>query len=77
MNLQPGCPLVVAPRFFLSIDWPEVAPAVIALCEKVEKLYRDGIDRPKTAHWIAAYELVAEYVTPHPASTWNWLHVAA
>jgi hypothetical protein len=55
----------------LSIDWLAVAPAVIALCEKVEKLYRDGIDRPKTAHWIAAYELVAEYVTPHPASTWS------
>jgi hypothetical protein len=54
----------------LSIDWPAVAPAVIELCEKVEKLYRDGIDRPKTAHWIAAYELVAEHVTPHPASTW-------
>jgi hypothetical protein len=54
----------------LTIDWEAVAPAVIALCEKVEKLYRDGIDRPKTAHWIAAYELVAEYVTPHPASTW-------
>jgi Family of unknown function (DUF6421) len=54
----------------LTIDWVNVAPAVIALCEKVEKLYRDGIDRPKTAHWIAAYELVAEYVTPHPASTW-------
>ena len=54
----------------LTIDWVNVAPAVIALCEKVEKLYRDGIDRPKTAHWIAAYGLVAEYVTPHPASTW-------
>jgi hypothetical protein len=54
----------------LTIDWAAVAPAVIGLCEKVEKLYRDGIDRPKTAHWIAAYELVAEYVTPHPASTW-------
>ena len=54
----------------LSIDWQAVAPAVIALCEKVEQLYRDGIDRPKTAHWIAAYELVAEYVTPHPGSTW-------
>jgi len=47
-----------------------VAPTVIALCERVEKLYRDGIDRPKTAHWIAAYELVAEYVTPNPASAW-------
>jgi hypothetical protein len=54
----------------LTIDWNRVAPAVIALCERVEKLYRDGIDRPKTAHWIAAYELVAEYVTPNPASVW-------
>jgi hypothetical protein len=54
----------------LRIEWERVAPAVIDLCEKVEKLYRDGIDRPKTAHWIAAYQLVAEYVTPNPASTW-------
>jgi hypothetical protein len=23
MNLQPGCPLVVAPRFYLSIDWSD------------------------------------------------------
>jgi uncharacterized protein DUF6421 len=54
----------------LRIDWDKAAPATIALLDKIEKLYRDGIDRPKTAHWIAAYELVAEYVTPHPASTW-------
>jgi hypothetical protein len=54
----------------LRIEWERVAPAVIGLCEKVETLYRDGIDRPKTAHWIAAYQLVAEYVTPNPASTW-------
>lgn len=54
----------------LTIDWSRAAPAVIGLCERVEKLYRDSIDRPKTAHWIAAYELVAEYVTPNPASTW-------
>ena len=54
----------------LRIEWDRVAAAVVDLCEKVEKLYRDGIDRPKTAHWIAAYELVAEYVTPNPASTW-------
>jgi hypothetical protein len=54
----------------LTIDWQRVAPAVIALCERVEKLYRDGIDRPKTAHWIAAYELVSAYVTPNPASVW-------
>ncbi len=23
MNLQPGCPIVVAPRFYLSVDWQE------------------------------------------------------
>jgi Family of unknown function (DUF6421) len=55
----------------LTIDWQRVRSTVIELCEKVEKLYRDGIDRPKTAHWIAAYELVAEYVTPNPASVWG------
>ncbi|HLK42123.1 MAG TPA: DUF6421 family protein [Thermoleophilia bacterium] len=54
----------------LRIDWDQAAPATVALLERIETLYRDGIDRPKTAHWIAAYELVAEFVTPHPASTW-------
>jgi hypothetical protein len=54
----------------LTIDWAKATPTVIALCERVEQLYREGIDRPKTAHWIAAYELMAEYVTPNPASVW-------
>jgi len=54
----------------LTIDWAKATPTVIALCERVERLYREGIDRPKTAHWIAAYELVAEHVTPNPASVW-------
>ncbi|WP_441248760.1 DUF6421 family protein [Kitasatospora sp. McL0602] len=54
----------------LSIDWERVADVTNALCGEIETLYRDGIDRPKTAHWIAAYELVSQYLTPHPASTW-------
>jgi hypothetical protein len=54
----------------LTIHWDRAAPAVIALCERVERLYREGIDRPKTAHWIAAYEFVAQYLTPNPASVW-------
>lgn len=54
----------------LRIDWDRAAPAVVSLLDRIETLYRDGIDRPKTAHWIAAYELVSEFVTPHPASTW-------
>lgn len=54
----------------LTIDWDRVAEVTNALCGEIEALYRAGIDRPKTAHWIAAYELVARYLTPHPASTW-------
>lgn len=54
----------------LSIDWPEVPQAVIALGHEIEELYWRSIDRPKTAHWLAAYDLVAATLTPHPASAW-------
>ncbi|GAA1005617.1 hypothetical protein Aple_051670 [Acrocarpospora pleiomorpha] len=54
----------------LSIDWPRVAGGVADLRGQVEKLYRDGIDRAKLAHWLAAHDLVAAYVSPHPASKW-------
>ena len=40
------------------------------LCGEIEKLYRDGIDRPKLVHWFAAYDLVSTYLSPHPGSTW-------
>ena len=55
----------------LSIDWTRVGDVVIDLCEEIEKLYRDSIDRPKLAHWLAAYALVSRFVEPHPGSTWN------
>ncbi|GAA3426702.1 DUF6421 family protein [Streptosporangium sandarakinum] len=54
----------------LSIDWTRVAGGVADLRAEVEKLYRDGIDRSKLAHWLAAHQLVATYVEPHPASVW-------
>ena len=54
----------------LSIDWADVPDVVIALGEKIEQLYWRSIDRPKTAHWLAAYQLVTDTVTPHPASVW-------
>ncbi len=55
----------------LTIDWSRVAGGVADLRGEVEKLYRDGIDRAKIAHWLAAHQLVAAYVEPHPASVWN------
>ncbi|MFJ6278677.1 DUF6421 family protein [Arthrobacter subterraneus] len=54
----------------LTIDWEEVPAVVIALGEKIQELYWRSIDRPKIAHWLAAYGLVSETLTPHPASVW-------
>ncbi|TIH38701.1 DUF6421 family protein [Subtercola vilae] len=54
----------------LTIDWPEIADQVIALGAEIDDLYWRSIDRPKTAHWLAAYALVSATVTPNPASVW-------
>ncbi|MFI6812442.1 DUF6421 family protein [Nonomuraea sp. NPDC050328] len=55
----------------LLVDWARVADGVADLRGEVEKLYRDGIDRSKAAHWLAAYDLVSAYVEPHPSSNWK------
>ena len=54
----------------LTIDWDAVPDAVTALGDEIDRLYWESIDRPKTAHWLAAYELVRSVLTPHPASKW-------
>ncbi|HEY3437020.1 MAG TPA: DUF6421 family protein [Actinotalea sp.] len=54
----------------LTIDWELVPDAVLALGHEIEDLYWRSIDRPKISHWLAAYQLVARTLTPHPASTW-------
>ncbi|MCY1675052.1 DUF6421 family protein [Pseudarthrobacter sp. SL88] len=54
----------------LTIDWDGVPDAVIALGARIDDLYWRSIDRPKTAHWLAAYELISGTVTPNPASVW-------
>ena len=54
----------------LTIDWAEVPDVVVSLGAAIDDLYWRSIDRPKTAHWLAAYDLVAAVVTPHPASKW-------
>ncbi|TJY70909.1 hypothetical protein E4J89_05800 [Arthrobacter sp. CAU 1506] len=54
----------------LSIDWENVADAVVALGHEIEELYWRSIDRPKVAHWLAAYEMLTKTLTPHPASVW-------
>jgi len=54
----------------LAFDWDAVPAAVIALSDKINDLYWRSIDRPKTAHWLAAYELIRETLEPNPASVW-------
>ena len=54
----------------LTFDWEAVPDVVIALGARIDELYWASIDRPKKAHWLAAYAMVAETLTPNPASTW-------
>lgn len=54
----------------LTFDWEKVNQQVVELCEQVEKLYHDGIDRSRLAQWMASYEFVKDLVQPHPASRW-------
>ncbi|MFL4472629.1 DUF6421 family protein [Paeniglutamicibacter sp. MACA_103] len=55
----------------LSIDWDQVPAVVSALGDAIDELYWRSIDRPKIAHWLAAYELVSATLAPHPASAWT------
>jgi hypothetical protein len=54
----------------LALDWAEVPDAVVALSDAIDELYWRSIDRPKIAHWLAAYDLVRGVLAPHPASSW-------
>ncbi|WP_172381641.1 DUF6421 family protein [Streptomyces sp. MNP-20] len=54
----------------LKIDWDRAPQLTNQLCAEIEKLYRDGIDRPKLVHWLAGYQLVSSYLAPHPGSRW-------
>ncbi len=55
----------------LTIDWAELPDMVVALSDEINQLYFDSIDRPKVVHWLKAYELVATWLAPHPASSWH------
>ena len=54
----------------LALDWDRVPAAVVQLSDAIDDLYWRSIDRPKAAHWLAAYDLVRGVLDPHPASRW-------
>ncbi|MFB9749822.1 DUF6421 family protein, partial [Leifsonia shinshuensis] len=43
---------------------------VVALSDRINDLYWRSIDRPKVAHWLAAYDMLTQTLTPNPASVW-------
>ncbi len=54
----------------LTFEWDKVIDSVVDLCNQVEALYHEGINRSRLAQWIAAYDFVSNLVPPHPASNW-------
>ncbi len=54
----------------LTLDWDRLAEGVGRLRDRVQELYHSGIDRSKLGQWIAAHDLVAEYVAPAESSVW-------
>ena len=55
----------------LSVDWDQLDGAIAELSEKVNSLYRDGIDHSKISFWLQARALVRTLVPPHPGSRWE------
>jgi len=54
----------------MTIDWERIAEGVEALRRRVHELYHSGIDRSKLSQWIAAHNLVSEFVPPAEGSVW-------
>lgn len=52
----------------LTLDWDALPDMVVALSDRINDLYWRSIDRPNIVHWLAAHELIADVLAPHPAS---------
>ena len=55
----------------LVIDWDRVDEGVAELRARLDDLYRRGIDLSRVSYWIAAHDLIAEYVRPNVQSCWQ------
>ena len=62
----PAARAATGPTSRSSFDWDAVPDAVVALGDAIDELYWKSIDRPKTAHWLAAYELVRSVAHAEP-----------
>jgi len=55
-------------RSLLNDNEKQVVAKLIEATKAIDELYWKSIDRPKTAHWLAAYELVRGVLTPNPTA---------
>ncbi len=55
----------------LSIDWERAPQVTNQLCAEIEKLYRDGIDRPEAGALVRRLRAGLHLpLAPHPGSKW-------
>lgn len=55
----------------LTVRWDKLVEGVSALREELQKLYKSAADCSKMSFWIAAHDLISQYVCPNVASVWK------
>jgi hypothetical protein len=55
----------------LTIRWEELDSAIAALRDELRALYKLGSDCSKVTFWLAAHDLISQYVRPNVASKWR------
>jgi hypothetical protein len=55
----------------LTVRWEALTEGVAGLREELLRLYKMGTDCSKMSFWLAAHDLVSQYVRPNVASKWK------
>ena len=55
----------------LIVDWERIDATIAELRERIEVLYKQGIDLSRVSYWAAAHDLVSEWVRPNVGSNWQ------
>jgi len=55
----------------LRVRWEKLYDGVDALRQELLKLYKFGSDASKMNFWLAAHDLISQYVPPNVASKWK------
>ncbi|MGQ0657115.1 MAG: DUF6421 family protein [Chromatiales bacterium] len=55
----------------LTVQWDKLAAGIDSLRAELAQLYKRGTDWSQMNFWLAAHDLIAEYVRPNVASQWK------